>query len=101
MNLFADIRALVIDALAAMAAALHLAGARVEEHEDGLTIHGTGGEPLRGTANGRVKSLLDHRIAMSMGIAGLVSTGGVEVDDISPINTSFPTFMGLLAEAAA
>jgi 3-phosphoshikimate 1-carboxyvinyltransferase len=38
---------------------------------------------------------------MSMAIAGLVSTGGVEVDDISPINTSFPTFMGLLAEAAA
>ena len=26
---------------------------------------------------------------------------GVEVDDISPINTSFPTFTGLLAEATA
>jgi 3-phosphoshikimate 1-carboxyvinyltransferase len=73
----------------------------VEEHEDGLTIHGTGGEPLRGTGNARVKSLLDHRIAMSMAVAGLVSEGGVEVDDISPINTSFPTFMGLLEKAGA
>ena len=95
-----ELRVKESDRLAAMAAALTAAGARVEEHEDGLTIHGTGGEPLRGTANGRVKSLLDHRIAMSMAVAGLVSEGGVEVDDIAPINTSFPTFMGLLQEAA-
>lgn len=95
-----ELRVKESDRLAAMAAALTAAGARVEEHEDGLTIHGTGGEPLRGTGNARVKSLLDHRIAMSMAVAGLVSTGGVEVDDISPINTSFPTFMGLLDEVA-
>jgi 3-phosphoshikimate 1-carboxyvinyltransferase len=96
-----ELRVKESDRLAAMAAALTAAGARVEEHEDGLTIQGTGGEPLRGTGNARVKSLLDHRIAMSMAVAGLVSEGGVEVDDISPINTSFPTFMGLLEEAAA
>ncbi len=96
-----ELRVKESDRLAAMAAALTAAGARVEEHEDGLTIHGTGGEPLRGSANARVKSLLDHRIAMSMAIAGLVSTGGVEVDDITPINTSFPTFMGLMGEASA
>lgn len=96
-----ELRVKESDRLAAMAAALTAAGARVEEHEDGLTIHGTGGAPLRGTANGRVKSLLDHRIAMSMAVAGLVSSEGVEVDDISPINTSFPTFTGLLQEATA
>lgn len=96
-----ELRVKESDRLAAMAAALRAAGARVEEHEDGLTIHGTGGAPLRGTGNARVKSLLDHRIAMSMAVAGLVSEGGVEVDDISPINTSFPTFMGLLEEATA
>jgi 3-phosphoshikimate 1-carboxyvinyltransferase len=96
-----ELRVKESDRLAAMAAALTAAGARVEEHEDGLTIHGTDGEPLRGTGNARVKSLLDHRIAMSMAVAGLVSQGGVEVDDISPINTSFPTFMSLMQEAAA
>lgn len=96
-----ELRVKESDRLSAMAAALTSVGARVEEHEDGLTIHGSGGEPLRGSANTRVKTMLDHRIAMSMAVAGLVSRDGVIVDDTSPINTSFPTFMGLLDEAAA
>lgn len=96
-----ELRVKESDRLSTMAAALTSVGARVEEHEDGLTIHGTGGEPLRGSANARVKTMLDHRIAMSMAVAGLVSRDGVSVDETSPINTSFPTFMGLLAEAAA
>jgi 3-phosphoshikimate 1-carboxyvinyltransferase len=97
-----ELRVKESDRLAAMAAALQLAGARVEEHEDGLTIHGTGGEPLPGTPDGaHVATRLDHRIAMGMAVAGLVSRTGVSVDDTSPINTSFPTFMGLLQEAAA
>jgi 3-phosphoshikimate 1-carboxyvinyltransferase len=96
-----ELRVKESDRLATMAAALTLAGARVEEHEDGLTIHGTGGEPLTGTPGGAsVATRLDHRIAMSMAVAGLVSRDGVSVDDTSPINTSFPTFMGLMAEAA-
>jgi len=96
-----ELRVKESDRLATMAAALTLAGARVDEHEDGLTIHGTGGEPLPGTPDGAsVSTRLDHRIAMSMAVAGLVSRAGVSVDDTSPINTSFPTFMGLLAEAA-
>lgn len=97
-----ELRVKESDRLATMAAALELAGARVEEHEDGLTIHGTGGEPLAGTPEGaQVATRLDHRICMSMAVAGLVSRAGVSVDDTSPINTSFPTFMGLLAEVAA
>ncbi|WP_379921119.1 3-phosphoshikimate 1-carboxyvinyltransferase [Erythrobacter sp. R86502] len=96
-----ELRVKESDRLAAMAAALTLAGARVEEHEDGLTIHGTGGDPLPGTPPGEhVATRLDHRIAMSMAIAGLVSRDGVSIDDTAPINTSFPTFMNLLAEAA-
>lgn len=96
-----ELRVKESDRLATMAAALTLAGARVEEHEDGLTIHGTGGDPLPGTPEGaNVETRLDHRIAMSMAVAGLVSHYGVSVDDTAPINTSFPTFMGLLAEAA-
>jgi 3-phosphoshikimate 1-carboxyvinyltransferase len=97
-----ELRVKESDRLSAMAAALTLAGARVEEHEDGLTIHGTGGDPLPGTPEGAsVATRLDHRIAMSMAVAGLVSRHGVSVDDTAPINTSFPTFMGLLAEATA
>jgi 3-phosphoshikimate 1-carboxyvinyltransferase len=96
-----ELRVKESDRLSAMAVALTSVGARVEEHEDGLTIRGSGGEPPRGSVNTRIKTMLDHRIAMSMAIAGLVSRDGVSVDDTSPINTSFPTFMGLLQEAAA
>lgn len=95
-----ELRVKESDRIAVMAAALTAAGARVEEHEDGLTIHGTGGVPLRGTSNARIKTHLDHRIAMSMAIAGLASKDGVEVDDTAPIATSFPTFMDLLEGAA-
>jgi 3-phosphoshikimate 1-carboxyvinyltransferase len=91
-----ELRVKESDRLAAMAAALAGAGARVEEREDGLVIEGTGGEPLRGSANSRTKTHLDHRIAMSMAIAGIASRDGVEVDDTRPIATSFPDFEILL-----
>ena len=94
-----ELRVKESDRISVMAAALEAAGAMVEEREDGLTIHGTGGTPLRGTANAPVATHLDHRIAMSMAIAGLVSHEGVEIDDIAPIATSFPNFMELLAKA--
>ncbi|MEP1422480.1 MAG: 3-phosphoshikimate 1-carboxyvinyltransferase [Erythrobacter sp.] len=95
-----ELRVKESDRIAVMAAALTAAGARVEEQDDGLTIHGTGGDPLRGTSNARVKTHLDHRIAMSMAIAGLASKDGVDVDDTAPIATSFPSFMELLEGAA-
>ena len=79
-----------------MAAALAGAGAQVEETEDGLIIDGTGGEALRGSANSRARTHLDHRIAMAMAVAGLASRDGVEVDDTRPIATSFPQFEALL-----
>jgi 3-phosphoshikimate 1-carboxyvinyltransferase len=91
-----ELRVKESDRLSAMAAALTGAGARITEQEDGLTIEGTGGEPLRGSANSRTKTHLDHRIAMSMAVAGLASRDGVEVDDTRPIATSFPVFEALL-----
>ena len=94
-----ELRVKESDRLTAMAHALEAAGARVSESADGLTIAGSGGEPLRGTGNARVKTHLDHRIAMAMAVAGLASREGVEVDDTRPIATSFPTFEALLASA--
>jgi len=91
-----ELRVKESDRLSAMAAALSGAGARVTEQADGLTIEGTGGEQLRGSANSRTKTHLDHRIAMSMAVAGLASRNGVEVDDTRPIATSFPMFEALL-----
>ena len=91
-----ELRVKESDRLAAMAAALTGAGALVTEQADGLTITGTGGEQLRGSANSRTKTHLDHRIAMSMAVAGLASHDGVEVDDTRPIATSLPMFEQLL-----
>ena len=90
-----ELRVKESDRIAVMAAALTGAGARVTETEDGLTIEGSGGDPLRGTA-AAIATHLDHRIAMSMAIAGLASRDGVEVDDTRPIATSFPVFEALL-----
>lgn len=90
-----ELRVKESDRISVMAAALTEAGARVTETEDGLTIVGTGGEPLRGTV-AAIATHLDHRIAMSMAVAGLASHDGVEVDDTRPIATSFPVFEALL-----
>ena len=94
-----ELRVKESDRLTAMAEALTLAGAKVIETEDGLTITGTGGEALCG--GGPVVTHLDHRIAMSMAVAGLVSRDGVEVDDTRPIATSFPQFEALLDSVSA
>ena len=96
-----ELRVKESDRLAAMATALTAAGAKVEEREDGLVIEGTGGALLAGGANHPVATHLDHRIAMSMAIAGLVSRTGVEVDDTRPIATSFPTFEPMLESLLA
>jgi len=92
-----ELRVKESDRIAVMRAALELAGARITETADGLIIDGTGGDPLPGTpAGAAVATHLDHRIAMSLAVAGLASTGGVEVDDTRPIATSFPVFEALL-----
>ena len=93
-----ELRVKESDRLAAMATALSAIGASVEEREDGLVIQGSAGAPLAG--GGPIATHLDHRIAMSMAIAGLVSRDGVAVDSVDPIATSFPNFMDLIDEAA-
>ena len=93
-----ELRVKESDRLSVMCKALEQAGARVTETADGLIIAGTGGDPLPGTPPGAtVATHLDHRIAMSMAIAGLASRAGVAVDDTRPIATSFPAFEALLA----
>ena len=73
-----------------MAEGLRAIGATVEELEDGLIIDGTGGDQLHGGAT--IAAKLDHRIAMSFAIAGLVARQPVTIDDMAPVATSFPEF---------
>jgi 3-phosphoshikimate 1-carboxyvinyltransferase len=91
-----ELRVKESDRITVMRVALELAGATLQEIEDGLIIDGTGGVALPGGAEMAVATHLDHRIAMSMAVAGMASVGGVLVDDTSPIRTSFPNFEALL-----
>ena len=81
------------DRIWAMSEGLRRLGVDVEEREDGLTIRGR--ETLQGN---KVRSFGDHRIAMSLAIAGLCAEGGVEIDDAQCVAISFPTFFDLLDE---
>ncbi len=99
----AELRVKELDRLAVMADGLRQLGVRVKESEDGLEIEGSGGAPLCGAGETAptIAARLDHRIAMSFAIAGLVSKNGVVVDDASPIATSFPSFVDLMISLGA
>lgn len=91
-----ELRVKESDRLTQMADGLKLIGADVTEKEDGLIIDGNAGKPLAGGNNRAIETALDHRIAMSFAIAGLASQSGATIDDIQPVETSFPGFGDLL-----
>jgi 3-phosphoshikimate 1-carboxyvinyltransferase len=86
-----ELRVKESDRIAAIAAELRKMGVSVEELEDGLIIEGR--EKLQPAV---IQSYGDHRIAMSMAIAGLMADGETTILDTDCINTSFPGFMGIL-----
>ena len=94
-----ELRVKESDRIDAMATGLRALGVEVEEGEDWWVVHGRGPGSVRGGAT--VAARLDHRIAMSLLIAGMASQQGVTVDDAGPIATSFPTFEGLMTALGA
>lgn len=86
-----ELRVKETDRIAAICDCLGGLGAAIEPRADGMKI--VGGRPLSG---GQVNSFGDHRIAMSMAIAGLVAQESVEILDTSCTETSFPGFWDLL-----
>jgi 3-phosphoshikimate 1-carboxyvinyltransferase len=89
-----ELRVKESDRITAMADALGACGVPVEEYEDGAAIQGNGGGPIAGGAT--IASQLDHRIAMSMAVAGLAAKSALTIDDVSPIATSYPMFLETL-----
>ena len=92
-----ELRVKESDRIAAMAAALGANGVAVQEHEDGLTVAGSGGAAIPG--GGTVATRLDHRIAMSMAVAALHARAPVSLDDVAPVATSYPDFFSTLEAA--
>ncbi len=92
-----ELRVKESDRLALMSSGLARLGVSVTESEDGLTIMGSSGEPLSGGNEApTIAAELDHRIAMSFAVAGMNTKGGLHVDDVTPITTSFPTFEAMM-----
>ena len=90
-----ELRVKETDRIAAMAVNLRHLGVVVDECDDGMDI--TGVERLSG---GSVESFGDHRIAMSLSVAALVSTEAVIVSDTDCVATSFPSFFQLLEKVS-
>ena len=88
-----ELRVKESDRLSAMAKALQGIGVIVEETVDGMIIEG--GQIQGGT----IDTEGDHRIAMSLAIAGLVSRSPITVRDTKSVVTSFPNFVEVAAQA--
>lgn len=82
-----ELRVKETDRIKAVASELKKFGAEVEEFDDGMRISGK--DKLKGCD---CRSFGDHRIAMSLIIAGLMASGKTVVEDTSCIGTSFPSF---------
>ncbi len=86
-----ELRIKECDRIHAIVTNLRALGADVEEYGDGFAIEGGG--QLTGAA---VDSFMDHRIAMAMGIAGLVASGQTTISRAEVAEVSFPDFWGVL-----
>lgn len=91
MSGLAELRVKESDRLGAMAAGLAACGVEVRESADTLEVQG--GQPRGGV---RIASRLDHRIAMAFMVLGMGAREAVRIDDIAPVATSFPGFVGLM-----
>ncbi len=79
------------DRLKAVTDGLRRLGASIIEKPDGLEIDGP--TPLTGA---EVESFGDHRLAMTMTIAGLIAEGQTTILDFEAVNISFPQFFDKL-----
>ncbi len=75
------------DRLNAMCSELKKLGADIEEMPDGLIIKGK--KALRSAI---LESHLDHRVAMSLAVAGFCIDGGITLKDVECIDVSYPNF---------
>ena len=75
------------DRCEALVEALVSMGAKVAIEGDWLTVEGS-----TRLHSAPVRTHNDHRMAMSLAICGLFVEGGVQVDDISCVAKSYPTF---------
>jgi 3-phosphoshikimate 1-carboxyvinyltransferase len=89
-----ELRVKESDRIATVAGELSRLGAEIEPLSDGMIIYG--GRPLSGA---EVDSHFDHRLAMSLAIAGLVAKGETTIRNAQVAQISYPAFWQTLQQA--
>ena len=83
----AELRVKESDRIATTVSELTRMGADIEAREDGMVIRGTG--RLNGA---EVESHRDHRLAMSLAVAGLAASGDTTIHGAEDASVSYPVF---------
>jgi 3-phosphoshikimate 1-carboxyvinyltransferase len=82
-----ELRVKETDRIATIVGELSKLGAELEELPDGMVIHG-----VRGLQGAECDSYGDHRLAMALGVAGLVAEGETVVCNAEAVDFSYPQF---------
>ena len=91
-----ELRVKESDRIATVVSELSRLGAKIEPLPDGMVIYG--GRPLSGT---EVDSHFDHRLAMSLAVAGLVAKGETIIKHAEVAQVSYPAFWQTLYQGQA
>lgn len=92
----AELRLKESDRIEALARELNKMGADIETRADGFVVHGP--KKLHGAT---VDARGDHRLAMSLAIAGLVAQGETCIEGWKVLQDSFPSFPAVLRTLGA
>lgn len=94
MNGLAELKVKESNRLLMIAQNLENCGATLKMGDDYLEVQG-GVSQTKSIV--KIKTAMDHRIAMSFLVMGLTLENGIEIDDSEMIKTSFPTFEKIFA----
>ncbi|MBV9868103.1 MAG: 3-phosphoshikimate 1-carboxyvinyltransferase [Abitibacteriaceae bacterium] len=92
----AELRNKESDRIAIITTELRKLGAQIEETTDGMII--TGPTKLTGTTVTSPRG--DHRIAMTLAVAGLIAEGTTVIENAEATTSSFPGFLVRLSDVA-
>jgi len=98
MQGLAELRVKESDRLAAIADGLTACGIKIDIEGDDLVVTGA---PDNIPGGAEIESRMDHRIAMSFLVMGMVTKDPVTIDDAEHIATSFPSFVPLMNKIGA
>lgn len=89
-----DLRNKESDRISCLVKELRKIGIEIEETHDGFIIEGK--QKIKGAAV--CECYHDHRLAMSLYVAGLIAEKPIQINEFQWVDISFPEFLGLMEE---